>query len=88
VRERCKSRAAGSQQPDFIAIPHGTDRIYDGAALFIFLAQDGEEHADAEVKAFEEVEADPQYGDQDKPKDLEKFVRHFMPLFLVLRTDR
>ena len=88
VREGGKGRAAGRQQPDFVAIPDGADGVDDGAAFLIVLAKEGQEHAHAEVEAFQEEEADPQDGDQDKPKDLEKFVGHVMPPWLILRADR
>ena len=59
VRERCKGRTAGREQPDFVAIPDRADGIDDGAAFFVFLTEDGNEHSHAEVEAFEEVETDP-----------------------------
>src|ERR1043165_9839626 len=87
MRESSKRRTTCSQKPHFIAIPHGADRVDNGAAFFIFFAEERQKHSHAEIEAFEEVEANPQYGNQDKPKDLEKFVRHGMPLLLVLSTD-
>ncbi len=79
MRESREGRTTGSEQPYFIAIPGGTDGVDDGASFFIFFAEERQEHSDAEIESFKEEEADPQYGDQDKPKDLEKFVRHIEP---------
>ena len=70
VRECGEGRAACGQQPDFVAIPDGTDGVDDGAAFFVFFAEEGQEHSHAEVEAFEEEEADPKNGDQNEPKDL------------------
>src|SRR5215216_1794136 len=89
MRECRKGRTTGGKQPDFIAIPDRADRVYDGAAFCISFSQEGKQHSNAEVETFEEIEANPQYGDQDKPKGLEKFVRHVLPLYiLILSADR
>ena len=76
VRKSRECRAACSQKPDLVAIPGWPNGVDDGAAFLVLLSQEGEQHADAKIKALQEVEADPQDGDQDEPDDLKCFVRH------------
>ncbi len=57
--ERGKHRATGSEEPDFISIPHRANRIDNGAAFCIFFAQERQEHSNTEVKAFKEEKANP-----------------------------
>ena len=67
-RESRKGRAASGQKPDFVPVPDGADGVDDGAAFFVLFAEEGQEHAHAEIEAFEEEETDPKDSDQDEPE--------------------
>ena len=69
MRKRRKRGPARGQQPHFIAVPGGPDGVDDGTAFFVLLAQERQQHTDAEIESLEEIEADPQDRDQDEPDD-------------------
>ena len=71
MREGSEHRAARCQHPYFIAVPHRANRVDDGAAFFVFFAQEGQQDADSVIEAFQKEEADEQDGDQDKPDSIE-----------------
>ena len=66
-REGREGRAAGDEQPHLVAVPHGRDRVDHHAATQVVLADDRQQHADAEVEAVEDEVADPEHGDQGEP---------------------
>ncbi len=70
VREGGKSRAAGSHQPDFVAVPVRADGVDDGPAFGVIFSQEGQEHPDPEVEALQEEKPDVEYGNQDEPEDI------------------
>ena len=71
--ERRPSREMAARLADCLAIPDD-----DRAAFLIFFAKERQEHAHPKIKTLEEIETDPENGDQNKPKCLKKFVRHFV----------
>jgi hypothetical protein len=60
---------AGDDQPDLVAVPDGPDGVDHDAALGVVLGEDGQQHADAEVEAFEEEVPEPEEGDDGEPDD-------------------
>src|SRR4029453_7678283 len=44
---------AGGDEPDFVAVPHGRDRVQDFASAGIVAADDTVQSANAEVESFE-----------------------------------
>ena len=82
LREGREHRAARGEDPHLVAVPDRADGVeHDplaglgvggaGGALLVAAAEDGQQHADPEVEAFEGEIADPEDGDEDEPDNLE-----------------
>ena len=69
--------ATRGEHPDLVAVPDRADGVDEDAPTPVRLlrgaplAKDRQEHADAEVEAFEGEIADPQDGDEGEPDDLQ-----------------
>ena len=70
VREGREHRAAGSQQPHLVRIPHRPDGVDDEAALLILLPDDPQQDADPVVEAFEDKETGEKHADQNEPEGI------------------
>ncbi len=53
LRERKVERAAGGEQPDFVAVPDGADRAQDLAALVVGFGRHQIDRARAEIESIE-----------------------------------
>src|SRR5262249_49415235 len=69
--EGSEGRAAGDDEPDFVAVPDGPDRLEHGVALALLAGEEREQHADAEVQSLEQEVAAPEDGYEDEPEGLE-----------------
>ena len=67
--ESGESRAAGGEEPDLVPVPVGADRAHRLGAFAVALGDEGQEHSDAKVEAFENEVDRPQHGDEDEPQD-------------------
>src|SRR5262249_38944163 len=52
-RERRERRAPGDDEPDLVSVPDRADRLEHDATFALVSGNEREEHADAEVEAFE-----------------------------------
>jgi hypothetical protein len=66
-REGGEHGSAGDDEPDLVAVPDRPDGVDHDAALGVVAREDGQQHADAEVEAFEEEVAEPEEGDDGEP---------------------
>jgi hypothetical protein len=67
VGEGGEDGAAGGDQPDLVAVPDRADGVDQDAPFPVVAAEDGQQHADAEVEAFEDEVAGEEHGDEQKP---------------------
>jgi hypothetical protein len=70
-RERRERRSARDDEPDLVSVPDRPDRLEHRAALGLVARHERQQHADAEVEAFEQEVAAPEDDDQDEPEFLE-----------------
>ncbi len=61
-----QSRATGHQQPDLVAVPDRSDGVHHDPAVGVVAADEGQQHADAEVEALQHEVAGPERGDQQE----------------------
>ena len=73
-REGGERRAAGDHEPDLVPVPDRPDRLEHRRAVALAPAEDGQEHADAEVEALEHEVARPEEREQAEPEDLERHL--------------
>ena len=73
-REGGERRPARDHEPDLVAVPERPDRLEHRAAVRLAPAEDGQQHADAEVEALEHEVAGPEEGEQAEPEDLERHL--------------
>jgi hypothetical protein len=70
IGERRKQRAAPSDQPDFIAVPHRADGVEHDAPFLIRLGEQMQ-RADAQVEAVQHSVAGEQHADENEPGRVE-----------------
>ena len=85
-REGREHRRAGDDQPDLVAVPERADRAQRRPPLALVAADDGVQHADAEVEALQDEEPGPEEGDDDEPEGLERHVSRSGPERLRARS--
>ena len=73
-REGRERRGARDHEPDLVPVPERADRLEHRPAVALAPAEDGEEHADAEVEALEHEVARPEEREQAEPEDLERHL--------------
>ena len=73
-RERGERRPAGDHEPDLVPVPQRPDRLEHRAPVGLAPAEDGQQHADAEVEALQHEVAGPEEGEQAEPEDLERHL--------------
>ena len=69
--ERRERRAAGDEQPHLVAVPDRADRADERPALADVTADEGQEHADAEVEPLQDEVARPEHDDEEEPERLQ-----------------
>ena len=62
-----EGRAARHEQPDLVAVPDRADGVDRDPAVVLGASDHGQQHADAEVEAFEDEVAGPEDGDEQEP---------------------